>query len=155
MESRSHIHEESFDVPSERMFDLLITPSAIRQWWGASRAIVPAREGGVWAASWGDEDDPDYISTATLVEFDRPNRLAMKYGKYYAKTGPLPFEFADDALTTFTIAANGDGCTLRVEQTGFPVDAIADDFYAACETGWKDTFEGIRKYLSQGNKPKG
>lgn len=147
METRSHLHEERFDVTAEELFDLLVTPSAIRGWWGASTVIVRPEKGGIWTAAWGDEDDPDYVSTATLAEFDRPRKLTMKYGKYYAKTGALPFEFAEDALTTFTIEATDDGCTLRVEQTGFPDDPIADDFYAACEIGWKNTFEGMRKYL--------
>jgi uncharacterized protein YndB with AHSA1/START domain len=152
LDTRSHVHEELFDIAPEAMFDLLVTPSAIRQWWGVSRAIVLPKEGGTWTAAWGDEDDPDYISTATLVEFDPPHRMAMKYGKYYAKTGPLPFEFADDALTAFTIEPNGNGCTLRVEQSGFPCDPIADEFYAACETGWKDTFEGIRTFIRNNEK---
>jgi hypothetical protein len=40
---------------------LLVTPSAIRAWWGAARAIVLAQENGAWAAAWGaDEDRPDY-----------------------------------------------------------------------------------------------
>ena len=72
MNTRSHIHEESFKSTPEQMFHLLITPSAIRGWWGASRAIVTPKPGGTWVAAWGDEDDPDYISTATLVEYDRP-----------------------------------------------------------------------------------
>jgi uncharacterized protein YndB with AHSA1/START domain len=147
METRSHIHEEFFDASAEQMFDLLITPSAIREWWGASRAIVLPHKGGIWTAAWGDEDNPDYVSTATLVEFDPPRKLAMKYGKYYSKTGPLPFEFSEDALTTFRIEPKDNDCALRVEQSGFPCDPVADDFYAACETGWKNTFEGIRKYL--------
>src|SRR5687768_1027498 len=108
IETRQHIHEESFEIAPEAMFDLLITPSAIRGWWGACRAIVIPEKNGVWTAAWGDEDAPEYISTATLVEFDPPRRLVMKYGKYHAKTGPLPFEFAKDALTTFTIAPNGN-----------------------------------------------
>ena len=149
METRSHIHEESFGISPERMFELLITPSEIRQWWGASRVIVMAKPGGVWTAAWGDEDDPDYISTATLVEFEPPRKLVMKSGQYYAKSGSLPFEFSKDALTTFTIEPRANGCTLRVEQTGFPCDSIADDFYAACETGWKNTFQGIRNFLIQ------
>ena len=152
METRSHIHEESFDIAPEAMFDLLVTPSAIRQWWGASRAIVLPQKDGIWIAAWGDEDDPDYISTATLVEFDPPRRMAMKYGKYFARTGSLPFEFADDALTTFTIEPSNNGCTLRVEQTGFPCDPIADEFYAACDTGWKNTFQGIRAFIRNDEK---
>ena len=153
MDTRSHIHEESFNLSPEAMFDLLITPSAIRQWWGASRAIVLPEKDGIWTASWGDEDDPDYVSTASLVEFDPPRKLAMKYGKYHAKTGSLPFEFADGALTTFTIEPIGSGCTLRVKQNGFPSDPIADEFYAACETGWTNTFEGIRKYVRAETRP--
>ena len=147
METRAHIHEELFDVPPARMFELLITPSAIRGWWGASRVIVTPRTDGVWAAAWGDEDDPDYISTARLAEFDPPSRLVMKYGEYYAKSGGPPFQFADDAVTIFTIERDGNGCRFRVEQTGFPCDPIADDFYSACETGWQNTFGGIRSFL--------
>ena len=147
MKTRSHVHTEMLDATPQQVFDLLVIPSAIRQWWGASHAIVYAREGGVWTAAWGDEDDPDYISTAMLVEFERPRRLVMKYGQYYARSGQLPFEFAADALTIFTIEPNGERCSLRVEQTGFPCDTTADDFYAACEVGWKNTFSGIREYL--------
>lgn len=148
METRSHVHEEQFDTSPKAMFDLLVTPSAIREWWGASRVIVLPKQGGIWTAAWGDENDPDYITTATLVEFDPPKCLVMKYGEYYAKSGPLPFRFADDAITRFSIEPDGSGCRLKVEQTGFPCDAVADEFYAACETGWKDTFDGIRNFVN-------
>lgn len=115
--------------------------------------IVVPEVDGVWIAAWGEEDDPDYISTATLVEFDPPRKVVMKYGQYYAKSGSLPFKFSDDALTTFTIELTENGCAFRVEQTGFPYDAIADDFYAACETGWKNTFHGIKNFLGKrGNR---
>ncbi len=153
-ETRSHTHEESFDVAAERMFDLLITPSAIRQWWGASRAIVDARKDGIWTASWGEEDDPDFISSATLVEFDPPRRMSMKFGHYYAKSGSLPFKFADDALASFEIETADDGCILRAEQTGFPCEPAADEFFAACELGWKNTFLGIRQYIANAGSDK-
>lgn len=149
MNYRCHVHEEILDVLPEVAFMLLTTPSAICEWWGASRSIIVPHKNGIWATSWGEEDDPDYISAAILTEFDPPKRLTMKHGKYYAKTGPLPFEFAPDALTVFTITPDGDGCVLRVEQTGFPCDAIADEFYAACEIGWRNTFEGIRQFLEK------
>ncbi len=32
-------------------------------------------------------------------------------------------------------------------QSGFPVDPAADEFYAACEQGWRDTLEGLRRHL--------
>ncbi len=40
------------------------------------------------------------------------------------------------------------GCRLRVVQDGFPCEAIADDFYAACNVGWRNRFAGIRQYLA-------
>ena len=152
MKTRSHIHEESFDIPPERMFALLVTPSAIREWWGASSVIVTPKVDGVWAAAWGDEDDPDYISTAKLAEYDPPRRLVMKHGEYNAKSGTLPFRFADDAVAIFTIKPEGEGCALRVEQTGFPCDPVADDFYTACEIGWKNTFQGIRIFIDSSHQ---
>jgi hypothetical protein len=27
------------------------------------------------------------------------------------------------------------------------MDSAADEFYAGCERGWRDTFAGIRRYL--------
>jgi uncharacterized protein YndB with AHSA1/START domain len=47
MTTRKHIHEEVFDVDPETLFALLHTPSAIRQWWGATHVFVnPKPRGG-------------------------------------------------------------------------------------------------------------
>lgn len=128
---------------------MLITPSAICQWWGAARAIVMPQQGGVWAAAWGDEDDPDYISIFQISVFDPPGRLVFSGSQYYAKDIKLPFEA--DFTTEFLIEPSAAGCSLQATQEGFPCDPIADDFYAACETGWKNTFAGIRSFLAAAN----
>lgn len=131
------------------MFALLHTPSAIRGWWSAARAVVMAKEGGIWAAAWGErEDEPDYVTAATIQVFDPPRRLVMGDYRYNAKSGPLPFEA--DFRTEFIVSAHPQGSVLRVVQDGFPVDAVADEFYAGCEKGWRATFAGIRRYLEQG-----
>lgn len=148
MPTRKHTHQIELAAPPERVFALLHTPSAIRGWWQVSRAIVLAEPGGVWAATWGDkEDDPDYISIARLRVFDPPRRLVLADTQYRAKSGPLPF--TADFETEFTVEPTATGSILRVVQDGFPVEAIADAFYAACEKGWHDTFEGIRRFLAE------
>ena len=38
---------------------------------------------------------------------------------------------------------------LKVIQDGFPAESIADEFYAACEVGWKNTLESIRSFMEQ------
>lgn len=108
--------------------------------------VMPEKDG-IWAATWGDEDDPDYITTAVITEFEPPKRLVLKYGKYFAKSGGLPFEM--ESSTEFLVEPSESGCVLRVTQDGFPNDSVADDFYAACEIGWTNTFGGIRGYLSE------
>jgi uncharacterized protein YndB with AHSA1/START domain len=146
VKTRCHVHQEEFLHPPERVFGLLHTPSAIRGWWGAARAIVLSREGGTWAATWGDsEDEPEYVTVATIRTFDPPRRMVLSDYNYVAKTGPLPFKAA--FVTEFAVEPWPGGCVLRVTQDGFPADPAADAFYAACGVGWTNTFAGIRRYL--------
>ncbi len=82
-----------------------------------------------------------------MIEFERPRAIVFDEGVYIAKLDPPPFEL--DTTTKFEIEPRGEtSCILRVLQTGFPVDPIADDFYAACEVGWRNTFAGIETYFS-------
>lgn len=151
MATRHHVHMESFPVGCERLFSILHTPSAIRGWWGAAQAIVLARPGGTWAATWStDEDNPDYITVATIRDFDPPRRMVLTDYRYWAKSGPL--RFRADFVTEFLVAPQGDGATLRVTQDGFPTGPEADEFYAACERGWRETFAGIRQFLRSSNE---
>ncbi len=146
METRKHSHQIGLDVSPAEVFTLLITPSAIRGWWGASRAIVVARPGGVWAAAWGaDEDIPDYVTVLKINAFEPPRRLFLTNTKYFAKNGSPPFQA--DLTTEFTIEPTDGGSILQVVQDGFPADAVADEFYAACEKGWRDTFDSIKRFL--------
>ena len=149
MPTRRHIHEEEFPIPAEEMFEILIKPSAIRIWWQASRAIILPEKDGIWAGAWGaNEDDPDYISTFTIKEYEPPRRILLTDSKYSSKDGELPFEA--DFKTEFTVEPTESGCKLRVVQDGFPADSVADEFYAGCEVGWRDTFKGIRDYFKAG-----
>ena len=148
--SRRHTHAEDFDVTVEQLFDLLVTPSSIRQWWGAARAIVIKQQGGAWTAAWGEnEDDPDYISHSTIQSYEPPHRLVLCDNNYYAKSGALPFEA--EFITEFLITKTKHGSRLQVTQNGFPLSEIADDYYQACEAGWKDTFAGLRTFLESKN----
>ena len=148
MATRRHVHEESFPVPAIKLFEALVTPSAIRSWWGAAKAIVLPEPGGTWVASWGEnENDPDYISSFKILDYEPPVRLLLGEGKYFARDGQPPFEM-DKMTTEFVVEEQGPGiCALRITQDGFPSEKVADDFYEACVIGWTNTFEGIRKYF--------
>lgn len=144
---RSHRHHVDLPVTTERAFSLLITPSAIRTWWGASRAIVLAHSGGLWVAAWGaDEDRPEYILAYTVEAIEPPRLLRLTHSRYLARTVGPPF---DPRLTVeFTIDPLPGGCRLCVANDGFPDAASADEFLAGCERGWRDTFASIRRYVA-------
>ena len=147
MTTRKHVHEEVFPVPPEQLFALLHSPSAIREWWGAARVVLLAEPGGIWAGAWGPaEDDPDYITVATIREFDPPRRMVLTDYRYRSRSGPLPF-YAD-FVTEFSVASHPEGSVLRVSQDGFPPGPDADGFHSACEQGWRNTFAGIRNFLA-------
>ena len=54
MKRRRQELEEPFGISPERMFQTLTTPTAIRGWFGASTAIIDAREGGSWITAFGE-----------------------------------------------------------------------------------------------------
>lgn len=148
MKTRKHVHEEVFQASPETVFALLHTPGAIRRWWSAARVIVVPEPGGIWVASWGeDEDKPEYVTLATIRDFVPPRQMVLSDYRYWAKSGPLPFEA--DITTEFQVSPCEEGSLLRVVQDGFPGGTEADAFYVACQKGWQQTFSGIRAYLEK------
>lgn len=148
MKTRSHVVHVDLSCTAERAFAALVTPSSVRAWWQASRVIVVPEPGGTWAATWGaDEDDPEYVLAAHILVFEPPKRLFLIDSTYRARSGPLPFEA--DLSTDFSIEPRGATCRLQVKQEGFPSDSVADEFYSACEIGWRTTLAALREHLSR------
>ena len=144
---RSIYKEIELPIGVDAAFALLHTPSAIRAWWSAARAIVAPRRGGIWIAAWGpDEDAPDYVTAARIVAWDPPSRLRLGQFEYYRRDGQV-LPFVADLETEFSVRPHDSGSLLRVHQVGFPDEQIADAFFAACQAGWAATFEGIQRYV--------
>ena len=130
----------------DEVFAALISPSQIKKWWFAKTAIVLPEAGGLYVAAWGEnEDQADYISFASISEFERPFKLTLNYEKYFSKDGPLAFNANLDA--TFTLEELGAVTKLTVLQNGFPVSVAADQFYQGCVKGWDDTFASLKNVL--------
>ena len=148
MQTRSHTHEIELPIHPNLTFSLLLIPSAICHWWSADRAIIIPKKDGTWAAAWGEDvDEPDYVTSARIDVYEPPHRLVLTDYQYHAKTGEMPFEA--DFRVEFTVREVEGGSVLRVEQHGFPGEPEADDYYAACQQGWHDTFEGVRRYVEE------
>lgn len=150
MRTRAQRHEIEIEAAAADVFRLLHAPSAIRRWWGTSRAIVTAQKGGLWVAAWGEnEDDPDFVTLATITEFEAPRRLTLRYDRYFAKSGPLPFE-ADFEVEFALLAQSANRVTVQVTQSGFPLGPEADPYYAGCEQGWIRTLQSLRDDARRG-----
>lgn len=148
MQTRNHTRQVDLAAVPDDVFQALLTPSAIKQWWSAARAIVIPELGGAWTAAWGElEDDPDYIVAATISAFEPPHRLVLSDYRYRSKQNPPSFEA--DFNTAFLVRPHGDGSRLTVIQSGFPPDPAADAFLAACEAGWETTFSNIKNYFER------
>jgi len=143
---RAHAASVELDAPPERVFRALVTPTDLRAFWGAARAVVLAEPGGAWIAAWGDDEDrPDYLTAATIREYDPPRRLVLSDYRYRAKSGPLPFAAA--FVTSFDLASTPRGARLTVTQHGFPCTPAGDVFYAACEQGWKVVLDQLARHV--------
>lgn len=59
--------------------------------------------------------------------------------------GALPFQTEMD--TEFLLEPQGEQVKLTVRQSGFPDEAVADEFYTACVQGWKDTLASFKKVV--------
>src|SRR5690606_37495845 len=75
METRSIDDAIVLAAGPNQVFDLLITPSRVRSWWGASCAIIIPRLEGLWVAVVRQEDQPDYVSAHRITGFDPPRLL--------------------------------------------------------------------------------
>lgn len=145
-ETREQRHKIEVRASPETLFRLLHTPSAIRQWWGVSRAIIVPEKEGVWVAAWGEnEDEPDYVTLGTITAFEPPHRFALRYDRYFAKAGALPFK-ADFAVEFLVERRSGASARLQVTQAGFPLGPEADPFYAAVDQGWNITLQAIKTF---------
>jgi uncharacterized protein YndB with AHSA1/START domain len=145
MKSRREELAEPFGVSPERMFDMLITPSAVRQWFGASTAIIDAREGGSWVAAFGEgERDADFVTSFGILRFEPPKRLLLGSGKLFIEN---KWPIATNITTDLVVEPHAAGCTLRIIQELSPYDELLDDYFDACVAGWQNSFEGMRSYL--------
>ncbi len=139
---------EISQVP-ENIFNALLNPSAITEWWQAKTAIVVKENNGIYAVSWGsDIDDPDFITISIIRNLVPKKGFGLEYVSYIAKTGGLPFEAK--MQVHFTIIPTKKTKTfLEVKQTGFPDGQIANEYYEGCKKGWNQVLNSFKEYCER------
>jgi len=128
------------------VFNAMISPSLIKQWWYAQTAIVVPEKDGIYALTWGEKlDSPDYITVSRLSEFEFGKKLCMTNELYYSPHGSLPFDA--QLHVTFDFAQKDEGTELRVLQEGIPKDKEADEFYEGTVKGWETTLQSLKNVV--------
>lgn len=146
MSTRSQWHEIDLPAKPEAVFNLLLSPKAIRGRWDAVGAVITELEG-LWVFAWGErESDPDYVTGARIKSFQAPQRVLLAFEYCRARNGFLPY--ASGMTVEFTIQKIPAGSLLRVTQSGFPADASADAYYDSCGQGWRAALQGIGTILT-------
>lgn len=147
--SREIYQTISIDNTPENIFNALLNPSAIIEWWQAKTAIVIKENNGIYCASWGDNiDDPDYVTSSKIRDLVDPQGFTLEYLSYFSKTGKMPFEAK--MYVHFSITPDSKSNTiLAVRQTGFPDDPVADEYFEGCQTGWNHVLTNIKTYCEK------
>ena len=136
----------SINASKEDVFNALISPSMIKKWWFANSAIVLPETGGTYTVSWGEnEDNPDYITICKILEIQAPKKLKLEYEHYFSKFGEMPFEAEFEVV--FELEGISNQTNLKVTQTGFPDNSIADPYLDGCVKGWNDTCASLKNTI--------
>ena len=139
MSTRSQWHEIELPVPPAALFNLLLSPKAIRGKWNNTAAVVTEMDGG-WVIAWGArENDPDFVSGARIKSFQAPQRVVLTFDYSKGRAGLLPF--ASGMTAEFTIQPKGAGSLLRITHSGLPTGD--DDYFNACADGWRAALQGL------------
>lgn len=143
MSTRSQWHEIELPVPPAALFNLLLSPKAIRGRWNNTAAVVTEVDG-TWVIAWGQrESDPDYVSGARIKSFQAPKLVKLAFGHARGRSGMLPF--ATGMTAELTIQPKGQGSLLRVTHAGLPADN--DDYFNAVADGWRAALQGLGAML--------
>lgn len=143
--SNTRIIERSVRVNASPkvIFNALISPSLIKQWWYVHSAIVVPEKGGIYALAWGESsDNPDYVTVSRLSEYEFGKKLSMQNESYFSPHGNLPF--IADLVAAFTLEEDGSETIVKVLQTGIPSDPVADEFYEGTVKGWETCLLSLR-----------
>jgi len=136
----------------ENVFNALLNPSAIAEWWGAKTAIVIKENNGIYAVSWGANIDiPDYITVSIIRNYVPKNGFSLEYLTYKSLKGNLPFEakmIVYFSITPRTVST----VSLAIRQTGIPSDQIADEYFEGCTKGWNQVLNNLKEYCENNAK---
>ena len=139
------------DASPEVVFEVISSPSHIREWWQASYVDVEPVAGATGELVWGDRTSADaHVARLTVVDADAPRSFAFRW-VYDDGVQPAP---DNSLLVSFELVAAGQGTTVRLRETGFRERgweaAVLEQHYNDHSRGWDQHFlGGLQTYLTK------
>ena len=135
--------EVEIDAPPERVFEALITPSQLKQWW-FEPAVAPCyaweidlRVGGLWRAEWRGADKT-YVANGKVLELEAPRVFAYSWSGDWVEH--------KDTVVRWELKAVAGGTHLKLSHSGLRKYKAA---LADLSQGWPGVLDKINAYVMQ------
>jgi uncharacterized protein YndB with AHSA1/START domain len=150
MEYASIEREIHIDATPEVVYDVITSPTHMREWWGGVSATFQPTSGATGQLVFGhDGEGEDHVEPITVVDAV-PSKLFSFRWVYPKGQSPAP---DNSLLVTFELAAAGSGTTLRMTENGFREigweEAVAVASYQDHVNGWDTFIPNIPQYVAR------
>ena len=135
---------------ARRVLDAFLDVELMKQWWGATRGLVEARKGGVYALGWSPAPPGyQYVVCGVLKSFAPGRRLRIEPLVYFNAERPVlgPMGLA------ISVREKEGGTRLTVRQDGYGEGPDWDWYHQAVLQGWKDALRNVKRFLERSQSP--
>lgn len=147
-------HTVIIAAPPAKVFAAFFDPAMLARWWQAERAIVVPRMLGPFAVAWATTPHADTILGplggtfhGVIVDLTPPVEAFIAECYWLPPQG----EAIGPMALTIRCGAEGDGCRLRVEQTGYDESPRWRRYYEIASPGMAWSLGQLKSLLESGD----
>jgi len=134
----------TIQASAARVLEAFLDAELMKQWWGATRALVEPRKGGIWAAAWGEPGQGyRYVVSGVVKSLKPAKRLKLDPLVYFNWERPVL-----GPMRLGISVREKDGLTrVSVRQDGYGDGPDWDWYYEAVVKGWRDALANLKEFL--------
>jgi uncharacterized protein YndB with AHSA1/START domain len=137
-----------------KVFDCFFSPDALRAWWQVERSVTTPVPFGVYAVEWRTAANRDDVLGPLggifhgIVVDARPGRKFAVAECWWVPPegnplGPMALDV--------TCAPDGDGCKLRIRQSGYEPSVRWQRYYATAAKAWQSALPALKQFAETGS----
>jgi len=127
-----------------RILEAILVAGQLKQWWGASDALVDARKGGLWTLGWKETSGGYKYAVSGVIKSLLPaKRLRIE---------PLVYLNAERTILgpmrlSVSLREKEGRTRVNIRQDGFGQGTEWDWYYQAVRSGWVDALRNLKQFL--------